>query len=421
MNADTRALSFRRSGLVAFVLFAFACAAEQTPPPAPPCPPLPPPVAVAPAPPPPAPAPVAATPKALPLDKNLPRPDVIASSAPLPGFMKGINLGNCLDAPAEGAWGTVISEKHFEMAQAAGLDHVRLPVRFSAPDRTDEKPPFAVKEEFWKRVDWAIDQAIAHHLSIIIDVHHFAEMNKEPNANKARLYAIWKQISERYAKRPPEVAFEILNEPTDKLEPKILNEITKEAIRIIRAKNPKRIVFADSYFWANARRLAELELPKDPNVIAQFHMYEPILFTHQGAPWMDPQFQTQGVVFPGPGSTPVKPLPAAEKEGWVADWFRSYNTTPAAENPGGPKAVFDYFDFASKYVKATGKRVYLGEFGAIEYADAQSRENYVWLVRTEAERRGIGWAYWDDGGGFKAMNPIAGTWNEGLKKALTDK
>ena len=33
------------------------------------------------------------------------------------------------------------------------------------------KPPYAVKEEFWKRVDWMIDQALAHHLSIIVDVH----------------------------------------------------------------------------------------------------------------------------------------------------------------------------------------------------------------------------------------------------------
>ena len=422
MSWISRARFLRAFGLPILVGALAACHAQDTAPPAPPCPPLPPaaaPAAVAVA----APAPAAPPrgPVAAPLDPKLARPEVIAKSEAIPGFMKGINLGNCLDSPGEGAWGTVISEKHFEMAQAAGLDHVRLPVRFSMPERSDVKPPFGVKEEFWKRVDWAIDQALAHHLSIIVDVHHFNEMNKEPKENKARLYAFWKQIAERYASRPPEVAFEILNEPTDKLEPKLLNEITKEAIKIIRVKNPTRLIFADSYFWANARRLAELELPKDPNVIAQFHMYEPILFTHQAAPWMDPEFQTPGVIFPGPPAEPVKPLPAAEKVPWVADWFKGYNTVPAAENPGGPKAVFDYFDFASKYVKATGKRVYLGEFGAIEYADAQSRENYVWLVRTEAERRGIGWAYWDDGGGFKAMNTVAGSWNEGLRKALTDR
>ena len=73
----------------------------------------------------PAPAP-AATPAApataQPIDRALPRPDTIALSAPLPGFMKGINLGNCFDAPSEGEWGTTISEKHFQMAKAAGMD-----------------------------------------------------------------------------------------------------------------------------------------------------------------------------------------------------------------------------------------------------------------------------------------------------------
>jgi endoglucanase len=395
-----------------------ACQSTQAVAP-PPCPPqTAAPVAAAPvltAPPAPPTKPVAA-----PLDKNLTRPDLSARSAPLPGFTKGINLGNCLDAPAEGAWGNMLSEKQFEMAAAAGFDHVRLPTRFSAPERTGTKPPYTVTAEFLKRVDWAVDQALAHHLSIIIDLHHFAEMNSEPKANEPRFYAIWRQVSAHFAKRPPEVAFEILNEPTDKLEPKLLNEITNKTIKIIREKNPTRIVFADSYFWANARRLAELDLPKDPNVVAQFHMYEPILFSHQGAPWMEPKFQTLGVVFPGPPSAPLTPLPDAAKEGWVAEWFSGYNDKPLAENPSGPKAVFDYLDFATNYVKATGRRVYLGEFGADDKADAQSRENYVWLVRTEAERRGIGWAYWDDGGSFKAMNHFVGTWNEGLRRALLD-
>ena len=128
------------------VAICFGIAACETPAavaPAP-CPPLPPPAPVtavvtpAPAT---LPAPTAAErPAAAPLDKNLPRPEFAAKSAPLPGFMKGINLGNCFDAPSEGAWGTVISEKHFEMAEAAGLDHVRLPARFTTPERSAVAP-----------------------------------------------------------------------------------------------------------------------------------------------------------------------------------------------------------------------------------------------------------------------------------------
>lgn len=355
-----------------------------------------------------------------PLPKDLARPDPIAISPPLPGFSKGINLGNCLDAPSEGAWGTRISEKHFEMAARAGFDHVRLPVRFTTPERSEVQAPHTIRPEFFARVDWALDQAAAHGLSIILDVHHFEEIHKEPHAQKARLYALWRQISERYAGRPSQVAFEILNEPNGALEPAIVNEITAEALRIIREKNPTRIVFANCYFWANAERLHELVLPaNDPNVVAQFHMYQPILFTHQGAPWMEPFYQTRGVIFPGPPRAPTTPVNASGQS-WVLDWFHAYDTLPFAQNPSGPRAVFEHFDHAARYAKATGKRVYLGEFGAIDVADPQSRANYLWLVRTEAERRGIGWALWDDGGKFKAMNPQQGVWNQSLQSALFD-
>jgi endoglucanase len=356
------------------------------------------------------------------IDRGLPRPEVIAISPPLPGFMKGINLGNCYDAPREGAWGTVISEKHFEMAAAAGFDHVRLPVRFSAPARTAVTPPFTIKAEFLRKVDWAIEQALTRNLSIIVDLHHYEEIHKDPNAHKERFYAIWRQIAERYQNRPPQVAFEILNEPNGALNPALLNEITAQALRIIREKNPTRIVFADSYFWAAADRLAELELPAgDPNVVAQFHMYQPILFTHQGAPWMEPWCQTRGVIFPGPPAVPIAPVLATRGQAWVDQWFAGYNQLPPDQNPGGPRTVFEHFDHAARWVKIRNMRVYLGEFGAIDVADQKSRENYVWLVRTQAERRGIGWAYWDDGGQFKAMDPRTATWNEGLRRALLDK
>ncbi len=335
--------------------------------------------------------------------------------------MRGINLGNCYEAPHEGAWGTVMSEKHFEMAAAGGFDHVRLPVRFSAAERAAAEPPYTVAEEFFRKVDWAIDQALSRKLSIIVDFHHYEEMHKDPAAHKERFYAIWRQIAARYAGRPSEVAFEILNEPNGALTPPIVNEITAEALRIIREKNPTRLVFANSYFWGASDYLRQLVLPSDdPNVVADFHMYQPILFTHQGAPWMDPWYQTRGIVFPGPPPDPVEPAPSCQGQGWVAQWFADYNRLPLDRNPGGPMTVFTHFDNASSWVKETGKRVYLGEFGAISFADQQSRENYLWLVRTEAERRGIGWAYWDDGGNFKVMDTRTGSWNEGLRRALLD-
>ena len=62
----------------------------------------------------------------------------------------------------------------------------------------------------------------------------------------------------------------------------------------------------------------------------------------------------------------------------------------------------------------------MGEFGAGDRADLASRVAWTRLVRREAERNGIGWAYWDDGGSFKAYDQKARTWNAELRAALLE-
>jgi endoglucanase len=346
------------------------------------------------------------------------RPAVRASSAALPGFSRGINLGNGLDAPSEGAWGVTLGERHFQMARAAKLDHVRLPVRFSAHAGHDA--PFTIEEAFFARVDWAIQQALANGLSVIVDLHHYGELMKEPDRHADRFVELWRQIAARYRTQPEQVVFELLNEPSEALDPKRWNALLARAVTAVRDSNPTRVLIIDSYFWASAEYLDELELPQDPNLVASFHMYQPILFTHQGADWMGPEYQTRGVVFPGPPAVPIEPVPAASSVGWVKAWFDGYNHLPLRDNPGGPKTVFDHFRAVEDYIQQSGRRVYLGEFAAVDSADAKSRENYVRLVRQEAERRGIGWAYWDDGGKNRAMNVSSGDWVPFLKSALLD-
>ncbi len=335
-------------------------------------------------------------------------PPVAVASEPVPGFMRGINLGNALDAPREGAWGVTLEEKHFAMAKAAGLDHIRLPVRFNA--HAEDHAPYTIEDAFFKRVDWALDQAAAHGLSIIIDLHHYEELMKKPAAHADRVVGIWKQVAERYKGRPPSVAFELINEPCNELKSALLNPIQQRAIAAIRATNPTRLIFADSYFWAGADYLKELELPADPNVIASFHDYQPILFTHQNMPFMPGEFQTRGVVFPGPPASPITPVELGQKTEWVSTWFASYNSQPIATNSNGPNAIFDYFKIVEEYIKTSKRRVYLGEFGVTDNADPKSREEWLRIVRKEAEKRKIGWALWDDGGKFRALNLTLGTW-----------
>jgi endoglucanase len=347
---------------------------------------------------------------------EVPEAAVVAVSEPVPGFMRGINLGNALEAPSEAAWGVVLKPEHFAMAQAAGLDHVRLPVKFSAHAAT--AAPYAIDEAFFKRVDWGVQQAAAHGLSIVIDLHHYTELMKKPRENGDRLAGLWQQIAARYKDQPASVAFELINEPCDDLTSTLLNPITAKALAAVRATNPTRTVFVDSYFWASADRLKELELPEDANLVPSFHMYQPILFTQQGMSWMGPEFQTRGIVFPGPPAAPITPVPAAQSTAWVSQWFSGYNTPAIAQNSNGPKAIFDYFKVVEDYLTSSHRRVYLGEFGVADSADPKSRESWLRIVRQEAERRHIGWALWDDGGRFKAMNVTDGTWTAPVQAGL---
>jgi endoglucanase len=300
------------------------------------------------------------------------------------------------------------------MAKAAGFDHVRLPVRFSA--HAENQAPYTIAPDFFARVDWALAQAEKQGLHLILDVHHYNELMDEPDVHGERFVGIWTQIAERYAGRGDFLAFELLNEPSKNLNATKLNALYAKTLPLVRAKHPTRLIFVDSYFWANTNYLRALTLPDDPQIVAEFHMYQPILFTHQGAPWMGPEYGTEGVVFPGPPVTPLVPVDTSVS--WVREFFDKYNTLPAEQNPSGMQIVKAEFDRAIAYADKFGHRVYLGEFGAIDKADPESRARFVRSVRLEATQRGIGWCYWDDGGSFKAMNVADGTWVEYLRDAL---
>jgi endoglucanase len=341
-----------------------------------------------------------------------------AWSRETPRLSRGMNIGNALDAPHEGEWGVRLSEYYFQAYAQAGLDHIRLPIRFSG--HATSRAPYAIDEEFMQRVDWAIDQATSQRLAIIIDMHHYNELSEHPEENADRFVELWKQIATRYRGRPRSVVLELLNEPHDKLTSDRYNPILARALAAVRAIDPTRLVIVDSVFWAAADKLDQLDLPKDDhNLIVSFHMYQPILFTHQGlTDFMPAEYGTKRIVYPGPPPQPIDPVSGAKAIGWVATWFDNYNKKPAAENPSGPATIREQFDLASRFGERTGFPMYMGEFGAGDMADMDSRERWVRDVRTEAERRHMGWAYWEDGGHFKAFDGNRGTWVPKLHDAL---
>lgn len=225
---------------------------------------------------------------------DLPASPIFAASQKLG---RSLNLGNALEAPSEGAWGVKLQAHYFKAIKEAGFDSVRLPVRWSAHAATNA--PFTIDPTFAARVDWAIDQALAHKLNIVVNIHHYEEADARPDEHLGRLAALWEQIAARHRERPSGVYFELLNEPHGQFTEARWNAALPRLLAAVRQTNPTRPVIVGPAQWNAIRALDKLELPPDTNLIVTVHFYDPFQFTHQGASWVKGSSEWKGRAWTG--------------------------------------------------------------------------------------------------------------------------
>lgn len=333
-------------------------------------------------------------------------------------FMRGINFGNVFEAPPGQDWGGgPIGPADLDAVRAQGFDHVRLPVRWSA--HTGPGPAFTISNQFLQRVDMVVTGLLARGVGVILDVHHFDEFYSNPTAWTNKLYAIWDQLGRHYSNASDRLAFEILNEPRDQATTELMNQVYAQLLPRLRATNPHRTIFVAPGQWNSISELPALRLPADDaNLIATVHLYDPYLFTHQGASWAGSAVATTNVVYPGPPPAPVTPHRDTAKHGWVAEWFAAYNALPPEANPCGTDAFESLLSLAREWANYYGRPVHVGEFGAYAIADAASRARYYRDMRAAMDRRGLGWAAWDWKAGFPYWHRAANAPLSGLRDAL---
>lgn len=333
-------------------------------------------------------------------------------------FMRGINFGNVFEAPPGQDWGGgPIGPADLDAVRSQGFDHVRLPVRWSA--HTGPGPTFTISNAFLQRVDNVVTGLLARGVSVILNVHHFDEFTDNPAAWTNKLYAIWEQLGRYYANAPEGLAFEILNEPRDQATTEFMNEVYAHLLPRLRVTNPHRTIFVGPGQWNSIRELPALRLPAtESNLIVTVHMYDPFLFTHQGAWWAGSAVTTTNVVYPGPPPAPVIPHPDAARHSWVVEWLAAYNALPAESNPCSPLAFAPLLQFARDWADYYGRPVHVGEFGAYGVANAASRARYYRDMRAAMDRRGLGWAAWDWKAGFPYWDRYANAPRPGLRDAL---
>ena len=109
-------------------------------------------------------------------------------------------------------------------------------------------------------------------------------------------------------------------------------------------------------------------------------------FTHQGAPWAGEHKDRSGVLWTGTDQ---------ERRRIELDFARAQQWAVAHDRP-----------------------IHLGEFGAYDKADMDSRARYTAAVARTAERLGWSWAYWQFDSDFVVYDIGKDAWVEPLEKAL---
>lgn len=279
-----------------------------------------------------------------------------------------------------------------------GFDHVRLSID-AVPLVQYPRAADGLNADFVARLDRAVDAILSNGMAVEIDLHPedgYKQQLRSGDYAVDELTMIWRKLAAHYAGRDPDrVFFEILNEP-EVNDPYRWAGIQARLAAAIRQAAPRNTLIATGANYSNLQDLLALHPLADPNVIYNFHFYEPHEFTHQGASWGVTWWSyTHGIPYPPTDSTMQALLPevpdAADRFALESYWLDRWDA----------HRIRMMIDAAAAWAHENDVPLICNEFGAYRNSsDAVSRANWIHDVRTAFEADGIGWAMWDYRGSF---------------------
>ena len=310
------------------------------------------------------------------------------------GYKHGINLGGWFSQcdNTEKRYDNFIKKEDFGRIARWGLDHVRIPVDYELILEED----FSFKERGLRRIADCIAWCHEYGLHMILDLHKtvgysFDKGEKESGLFEKKEYqdvfcAIWEEFAKRFG-RCEGLAFELLNEVSDKSYCETWNRIIFRTVGVIRKYAPDIKILVGGYHHNSIAAIKDLDMPYDRNIVYNFHCYSPLIFTHQGAYWIAQMNRDFRMSF----------------DSNIED-YRRY----AAENIGNGhaddldgacgKIDASYFEglFAEalKIAEERDVPLYCGEYGVIDLADARDTLEWYRCICSVFDKYGIGRAAW---------------------------
>lgn len=331
----------------------------------------------------------------------------LAISAPeMPRLRRGLNLTHWFEYEQS----KTVSTAEMQMLYQSGIDHVRIPVD---PVVGGWLSASGLQAGFLSSLRNGVERALSSGLDVVLDLHLQPETKKQIEnqpAMESHLLAIWSSLGRDFADLPvPRLAFELLNEPQyygwnaprwPGLQQRLLGALREHA--------PRHLAILSGNEGGSFKGLRQLPLIRDSALAYAFHYYDPFLFTHQGAEWLDTRYTTaglyRGIRYPAQfqAASPARltrPHPRAGAE-----------LTAYLNEDWGPQRIRQDIDAVGRYAEMHGIRVLCNEFGVIR-ANVDSASRYRWMtdVRSALEAKGVGWTLWDykDIFGITAETPTA--------------
>lgn len=211
------------------------------------------------------------------------------------GYKKGVNLGGWLSQCVHTTehYDSFIHREDIEKISSWGADHVRLPIDYDLLE-TEEGIP---QDSGFGYIDKAAEWCREFGLNMVLDLHKTAGYSFDKGENESgffdspefqeRFYKLWERIAARYGNAGDGICFELLNEVTDKSFCEAWNRIAKACIERIRKIAPDTVILVGGYWNNSPEAVKDLDPPYDDRVVYNFHCYDPLNFTHQGAHWVD--------------------------------------------------------------------------------------------------------------------------------------
>lgn len=315
------------------------------------------------------------------------------------GFMHGVNLGGWLsqtDDTSEKHYRSFITESDIQYISSLGLDHVRVPVDYMIIEEEDG----TIRQDGYNYLDSCLEWCRKYNINMIIDLHKAFGYSFDPldktdktiffhdEKIQERFYSLWKTIASRYGQYYDTIAFELLNEIVEPSVADEWNDIAMKTISEIRTVASDSWIIFGGTMYNNVLSVPKLADPKDNKVAYTFHSYEPIIFTHQGAYWVENMPEDFRIGYPESIEEYRRQSKRLSQQ--LVGAIYSDNLTEIAGS------FFEtLFIPALKIAEERNIPLYCGEYGVIDLADDISKINWTADICSVFDKYGIGRAYWN--------------------------